>query len=163
MREGFANLIADRRFEAWHDEGLRRFGIFPCRWFQCPRCGLAFTPEHAAEVGVPDNFQASTCPEALGGCGWPHFGCWTKRAYQEKFKTFRMPSTHGMVGIAKDGAGPAFHVFPYCPAELVPGDGKPAVVGPNDPFREVRKMVEERKQRESKLEEDMPPAAWEGQ
>lgn len=119
---------ADRRFEDWHAEGFERFGIFQVRWFRCPKCGLAFTPEHAAGVGVVDDQQASVCAEALGGCGFPWYGAATLAAYYEKHKTICM-DTSGMVAIGKDSSRPAFQVFPYCPAGLVPADGEPVVVG----------------------------------
>lgn len=119
---------ADRRFEDWHAEGFERFGIFTVRWFWCPRCGLAHTPEHAQSVGVKDERLGCVCPEALGGCGFPWFGCKSLGEYYERFKTIRIDMA-GMVSIAKDGDLVAFNVLPYCAAELVPADGEPALVG----------------------------------
>lgn len=120
---------ADRRFDDWHAEGQRRFGIFTVWWFHCPRCGLAFTPEHAQGVGVADNLLGAACPETLGGCGFPWFGATTLAEYYRQHKTVRM-DTHGTIGIAKDGPRPAFRVFPFCDADLIPADGRPAVVAP---------------------------------
>ncbi|MGB0768496.1 MAG: hypothetical protein ACPGYV_12395, partial [Phycisphaeraceae bacterium] len=123
---------ADRRFEDWHAEGLERWGIFPLRWFWCPRCGLAHTPGQAEAVGVVDDRLGCVCPEALGGCGFPWFGCKSVGAYYERFKKLRIDKS-GMVSIAKDGGRIAFHVLPYCPAERVPADGVAQIVGGVDP------------------------------
>lgn len=113
---------ADRRFEDWHAEGFERFGIFPMRWFWCPKCGLVHTPAHAAGVGVEDDRQGCVCPERLGGCGFPWFGCRDVGEYYRRFMTPRIDAD-GMVSIAKDGDRVAFRVLPYCPVGFEPGEG----------------------------------------
>jgi hypothetical protein len=131
MRTGGKLIKAHRSIDDWHGEGRRRFGIYPCYWFRCPRCGLAFTPEHAADAGVRDEQRDNRCHEALGGCGFPWYGAATLGQYRREHKAWAVDNS-GMVSIAKDHDWPAFWVLPFCPDELIPEDGRPAVVGEVD-------------------------------
>lgn len=136
---GSSNTHAAYRFEEWHDEGRRRFGLPSLWWYCCPRCGLAFTPEHQ---GKPPRHaeHGSLCPEAIGGCGFPWYGTTSIAEYRTRFTAMTFDQA-GMVGVSKDGDRPAFWVFPFCPPELIPDDGRPAVVmsEPSNRYPDVRK------------------------
>lgn len=130
-------------FEDWHAIGRQRFGIASAWWYLCPRCGLAFRPDHLGEPYPHDLLgdYGSTCPPMIGGCGFPSYGTRSIAEYRIKFQAMDIDKA-GMVSVSKDRGTP-FWVFDFCPEHLIPADGLPAKVMevPADRYPDVRRAV----------------------